>query len=249
MEYSIFSHYNSGPRVLFWYRCFFLSNPILVLNAKEREPNEPYARISDAARTLASNYKLRVIVDGSDNTLPASLFATKRGEIISVEEMEKNILEAIPEFQPFIEKLRTQKLDEVVYQIVGGVPADYILLTRATRGLEGEEFQYAVDLFLRELQSKAINLLYEAKLSHPGVEKIYERFLKEEILIKNDISVQSIKRPSPDKTLRSVIKEGRLYLVPSTKAMAYILQNGCTEHTVAQIREFLAVRQNSTNLT
>jgi phosphosulfolactate phosphohydrolase-like enzyme len=50
--------------------------------------------------------------------------------------------------------------------------------------------------------------------------------------------------------LRSVIIGNVLHLIPSTKAMAYILNNGCKEiHTVAQIREIIAVKQNLANLT
>ena len=250
LQYSFISPHHSGTRVIFYYRWMFWSKPILVLNAKEREINKPYAEISDAARTLAYEYKLRVIVDGSDNTLPDSLFATLRGEIISVDEMAKEVLEDIPELQYFIKKLHAEKLDEIVYHIVGGVPANYNLLISATRGLDGEDFQNAVDLFLKKLQSKAIVLRGEAKLSHPGIGEIYELFLKTNSVPRSDKFVQSIERPSPDKTLRSVFIRGDLHLIPSTKAMAYILNNGCEEiHTVAQIREIIAVKQNLANLT
>jgi hypothetical protein len=251
LQYDSFNspHY-SGRRVIFYYGWMFWSRPILVLNAKERELNEPYAKISDAARTLAYDYKLRVIVDGSDNTLPDSLFATKRGKLISVDEMTKEVLEDIPELQCFIEKLRNEKLDEIVYHIVGGVPADYNLLIDETRGLDGEDFQCAVDVFLKTLQGKAIVLRGEAKLSHPGIGEIYKLFLKTNSLPRSDELVQSIKRPSPDKTLRSVFIGGDPHLIPSTKAMAYILNNGCKEiHTVAQIKEIIAVKQNLANLT
>jgi hypothetical protein len=84
------------------------SRHILVLNVKEWELNEPYAKISDEARTLAYDYKLRMIVDGSDNMLHDSLFATLRGEIISVDEMTKEVLEDIPELQYFIKKMRNK---------------------------------------------------------------------------------------------------------------------------------------------
>ena len=87
LQYDFFiSPHHSGRRVMFYYRWMLWSKPILVLNAKERELNKPYAEISDAARMLAYDYKLRVIVDGSDNTLPDSSFLSKRGEIISVDE-------------------------------------------------------------------------------------------------------------------------------------------------------------------
>jgi hypothetical protein len=247
---SFISPHHSGRRVMFYYGCMFWSKPILVLNAKERELNEPYAKISDAARMLAYNYKLRVIVDGSDNTLPDSLFATLRGKIINVDEMTKEVLEDIPELQCFIEKLRNEKLDDVVYHIVGGVPATYNLLISETRGLNGEDFQNAVDIFLKTLQSKAIDLRAEAELSDPKIGEIYKLFLKTNSVPRSDKLVRSIKRPSPDKTLRSVFIEGDSQLIPSTKAMAYILNNGCEEkHTVAQIREILAVKQKPANLT
>ena len=191
-----------------------------------------------------------MIVDGSDNTLHDSLFATLRGEIINVDEMTKDVLEDIPELQCFIEKLRNEKLDDVVYHIVGGVPATYNFLISETRGLDGENFQCAVDLFLGKLQSKAIVLLGEAELSHPRVGEIYELFLKTDSVPRSDKLVRSIERPSPDKTLRSVFIGGTSHLIPSTKAMAYILNNGCKEvNTVAQISEILAVKQKPANLT
>jgi hypothetical protein len=164
--------------------------------------------------------------------------------------MTKEVLEDIPELQCFIEKLRNEKLDDVVYHIVGGVPATYNLLISETRGLNGEDFQCAVDLFLGKLQSKAIVLRGEAELSHLRIGEIYELFLKTNSVPRSDKLVRSIKRPSPDKTLRSVIIGSVLHLIPSTKAMAYILNNGCEEiHTVAQIREILAVKQKPANLT
>jgi hypothetical protein len=250
LQYSFVSPHHSSRRVIFYYRWIFWSKPILVLNAKERELNEPYAKISDAARTLAYDYKLRVIVDGSDNTLPDSLFATLRGEIINVDEMTKEVLEDIPELQYFIKKLCAEKLDDVVYHIVGGVPATYNLLISATRGLDGEDFQNAVDSFLKKLQSKAIVLRGEAKLSHPRIGEIYKLFLNTNSVPRSDEVVQSIERPSPDKTLRSVFIGDDLHLIPSTKAMAYILNNGCEKiHTVAQIREILAMKQKPANLT
>jgi hypothetical protein len=162
------------------------SKPILVLNAKEREINKPYAEISDAARTMAYEYKLRVIVDGFDNTLPDSLFATLRGEIISIDEMAKEVMEDIPELQYFIKKLHAEKLDIIVYHIVGGVPATYNLLISATRGLNGEDFQCAVDLFLGKLQSKAIVLRGEATLSHPRIGEIYKLLLKTNSVPRSD---------------------------------------------------------------
>jgi hypothetical protein len=151
-------------------------------------------------------------------------------------------LEDIPELQCFIEKLRNEKLDDVVYHIVGGVPADYNLLISKTRGLDGEDFQSAVDVFLKTLQSKAIVLQGEAKLSHPRIGEIYKLLLKTNSVPRSDELVQSIERPSPDKTLRAVFIGGDQHLIPSTKAMAYILNNGCKElHTVAQIREIIAM--------
>jgi hypothetical protein len=251
LQYDNFiSPHYSGRRVMLYYRWMFWSRPILVLNAKERELNKPYAEISDAARTLAYDYKLRVIVDGSDNTLPDSLFATLRGEIINVDVMTKKVLEDIPELQYSIEKLRNEKLDDVVYHIVGGVPATYNLLISETRGLDGKDFQNAVDSFLKKLQSKTIVLRGEAELFHPKIGEIYKLFLKTNSVPRSDKLVRSIERSSPNETLPSVFIRDDLHLIPSTKAMAYVLNNGCEKiHTVSQIREILAVKQKPANLT
>jgi hypothetical protein len=182
----------------------FWSKPILVLNAKEGEIKKPYAEISDAARTLAYDHKLWVIVDGSDNTLPDSLFATQRGKI-----MTKEVLKDIPELQCFIEKLRNEKLDDVVYHTVGGVPATCNLLISETRDLDGEDFQNAVDLFLEMLQSKAIDLRGEAELSHRNVGEMYELFLNTNSVPRSDELVRSIERPSPDKIIQYLL--GAIY--------------------------------------
>jgi hypothetical protein len=74
-------------------------------------------------------------------------------------------LEDVPELQ-YLLKLCNEKLDDVVYHIVGGVLATYNLLISETRGFGGEDFQNAVDSFLKTLQSKSHCFTGEAELSH-----------------------------------------------------------------------------------
>jgi tRNA U38,U39,U40 pseudouridine synthase TruA len=61
--------------------------------------------------------------------------------------------------------------------------------------------------------------------------------------------VNQVSRPSPDKTLRVIKVEGGQFLIPSTRAMAYILHNNCAKaHSVAQIREVLKCQRDKSNI-
>ena len=48
----------------------------MVIRVPERESGEPYAQVTSAVRDLADLYGLRVVVDGSPNSLPPTLLAT-----------------------------------------------------------------------------------------------------------------------------------------------------------------------------
>jgi hypothetical protein len=63
---------------IFWYRLFtFGRSPIIVINATERKVGQEYAGLTGAVRTLVDKYKLRVVVDGSPNSLDETLLRTK----------------------------------------------------------------------------------------------------------------------------------------------------------------------------
>ena len=66
----------SARRLLFFYSFLFKRSPIVVIKVPERQIGEPYAQVTSAVRDLADLYDLRVVVDGSPNSLPPTLLAT-----------------------------------------------------------------------------------------------------------------------------------------------------------------------------
>ena len=102
----------------------------MVIRVPERESGEPYAQVTSAVRDLADLYGLRVVVDGSPNSLPPTLIATKRETVIAVEPMSKELIESIPEFKYLIDFLKSHNLDEPVWKVLGGSPIDYLKLKK-----------------------------------------------------------------------------------------------------------------------
>jgi hypothetical protein len=73
--------------------------------------------------------------------------------------------------------------------------------------------------------------------SYPTMSELYDLF-KTKVVSDTSAEVNQVSRPSPDKTLRVIKVEGGRFVVPSTRAMAYILHNDCAKaHSLAQIRE------------
>jgi len=70
-----------------------------MIRVPERLSGQNYADVPAAVRDLADLYGLRVVVDGSPNSLPPELLATKRETVIAVELMSKEQIESIPEFK------------------------------------------------------------------------------------------------------------------------------------------------------
>jgi hypothetical protein len=88
--------------LLFFYSFLFKRSPIVVIRVPERESDEPYAQVTSAVRDLTDLYGLRVVVDGSPNSLPPTLLATKREMVVDVEPMSKELIDSIPEFKGLI---------------------------------------------------------------------------------------------------------------------------------------------------
>ena len=77
----------------------------MVIRVPERQSGEPYAQVTAAVRDLADLYGLRVVVDGSPNSLPPELLTTKRETVSAVEPMSKEQIVSIPEFKDLIDFL------------------------------------------------------------------------------------------------------------------------------------------------
>jgi hypothetical protein len=70
-------------------------------------------------------------VNGSPNSLPPTLIETKRETVIAVKPMSKQQIESIPEFKGLIGFLKSHNLDDPVWKVFGGSPADYLKLEEA----------------------------------------------------------------------------------------------------------------------
>jgi hypothetical protein len=82
-----------SKRVVFWYRLFtFGHSPIIVINAAERKVGQENAGLTGAVRTLVDDYKLRVVVDGSPNSLDETILRTTRQSIIDIKPMSKEMI-------------------------------------------------------------------------------------------------------------------------------------------------------------
>ena len=82
---------------------------------------EAYAQIPGAVREL-TDYGLRhgVLVDGSTNSLPSGLFATKRHVVLELEPMLQNTLHSFPEYATNLFKiLRKESLEGVACMELG----------------------------------------------------------------------------------------------------------------------------------
>ena len=123
--------FKSAPNVLFWYRLFTLGRyPIIVINAAEREVGEGYAGLTGAVRSLVDDYKLRVIVDGSPNSISNSLLRTTRQSIIDIKPMTKEMVWQIEQLQDLFKYVKEADLHDTVFAVFGGIPSGYEKLWR-----------------------------------------------------------------------------------------------------------------------
>ena len=131
IQFDYFKPVGSARRLIFFYSLLFGGrSPIVVIRVPERLSGQNYADVPAAVRDLTDLYGLRVVVDGSPNSLPPTLIATKRETVIAVEPMSKEQIESIPEFKDLIDFLKSHNLDEPVWKVLGGSPADYLKLEK-----------------------------------------------------------------------------------------------------------------------
>ena len=126
--------FDSAKRVIFWYRLFtFGRSPIVVINAAEQEISQGYAGLTGAVRTLVDKYNLRVIVDGLPNSLDETLLRTERQSVFDIKPMTKEMVWQIRQLQKLFKCVKEAGLDDVVFAVLGGVPADYEELWRNSK--------------------------------------------------------------------------------------------------------------------
>jgi hypothetical protein len=123
----------NAQRTLFFYRWFFKFPPVVVLRVPERQQGQEYADVTAAVRFLADELQLAPIIDGSPNSIPPEALSTRRESIIVVEPLKQEQLNEIEDLEVFLAFLKEHRLDDLVWKVLGGVPAHYLTMQRHLR--------------------------------------------------------------------------------------------------------------------
>ena len=212
----------SVRRILWWYG-LFLPRPLVVLRAGERRDGQDYADIPGAARELAG-YGLRVLIDGSTNSLPSEVLTTLRQDVLELEPMPRNILRSIPEYESLIHVLHEEGLEDVTWQVLGGVPAHFDEIVTHLKRNEPAAYRRVIVKYLRDEISKAISRRDRMLAAHPEMNSILNLFKTQNDVPESVLTVKGIVSPSPNKVLRYVMRSHVAKLVPADAAMALVLR-------------------------
>lgn len=210
-------------RVAWWHHLLFRMPLTVVLQAVERAPGKEFAEISGAARTLLE-LGVRVIVDASHNALSDEVFATKREHVLTVEPMSRALLESIPQLQALMLALKSAGLDDLVWEVVGGNPADYFQLESALRATSSG-IRDVVATTLYSLINNAIAARDAALMANEGLSTVFSAFTRVDAVPRSDLHKLKLVRPSPDKVLRTITRAAQVVLVPATQPMAVVLRH------------------------
>ena len=222
--------------------------PIVVIRVPERLSAQNYADVPAAVRSLADDYGLRVIVDGSPNSIPPELLTTKRAMVMTVEPMSREQIESIPEFKILIDTLKAHKLDNLVWNVIGGSPIDYLKLKVALSRIMpqfpsetiSKELADEVKIYLLSMLSEALttNILNSSANTKAIINAL--RDMKVSKIPKTELEAMGFSLDYPNKVFREVRFSGRCLVVPVTPAVSLIItENIRDDDGVCQLLEDL----------
>ena len=212
---------SSVRRILWWYG-LFLPRPLVVLRAGERRDGQDYADIPGAARELAG-YGLRVLIDGSTNSLPLEVLTTLRQDVLELEPMPRNILHSIPEYESLFRVLREEGLEDVTWQVLGGVPAHFDEIVTQLKRNEPAAYRRVIVNYVLDEVGKAISRRDRMLAAHPAMKTVLDIFKTQNEVPESLMTEKGFVSPSPNKVLRMVLRSHIAKLVPADAAMALVL--------------------------
>lgn len=233
----------SARRVLFFYSLLFKRPPIVVIRVSERQIGERYAAVTAAVRALADTFGLRVIVDGSPNSLPAELLTTNRETVIAVEPMSREQIESIPELEGFINLLKSCNLDGPVWKVLGGSPAKYLKVEEAFE-LSSEEFVDQVKNHLHSVLDEALTM--NVANSSANTKAIIDVFRQKKAIemSKMELVAMGLLVDYPNKVFREVKTSRGRFVEPATSAVSLIIAGNIQDD--AGVKELLEKLFNKT---
>ena len=212
----------SALRVLWWYR-WLLPPPIVVLRVSERPVRKEYAETAGAVRSLV-DCGFRAVIDSSPNSLEPGTLATLRQDAIELGPMPRALLFSLPELAALFGALREAGLEDVVWAVLGGVPAHYTALHDKLRRAAPKDAASLIERYLDEQLRGAISQLNNLK-PHSSLVPVLDDFrLVDEVA---ESRLRDVVSPSPSKVLRSVVARGgkATVFVPADSAMALVLRH------------------------
>ena len=225
-----FYNLSANAKRILWFYSFLGKSPIVVIRVPDRQKEERYADLTAAVRGLADDFGLRVIVDGSENSIPPELMDTKRQLNIHVMPMERDQISNIPEFSKLIEFLRKYSLDDGVWDVLGGCPQDYRMLARKV-SMSTVDDASDPDKIISEVKDHVRSLLLRALNgnildSSPNTKSIVKFFRKEN---SSRIPIMELKDQGylldfPNKVFREVERNKGYFVEPASSAVGLIIR-------------------------
>lgn len=235
---------SANTKRVLWFYSFFGRTPVVVVRVSERQREKPYAQVTAAVRSLADDFGLRVIVDGSPNSIPPETKATERQFNVHVMPMERNVIETIPEpeFADLIKFLQRHALDDGVWKVLGGSPQRYNILAEKVSELINDNAP--TDRIVSEVKNHIHSLLLDAlneniAKSSANTDKILEIFRARKVCKVSVMELKSMEGLSldfPNKVFREVERDMHRFVEPASPAVGLILhENILNDDEVAEL--------------
>jgi hypothetical protein len=145
--------------------------------------------------------------------------------------MSRLVLEALPELDTLLEALRDAGLADVVWSVVGGVPANYLKLSGLWVEGGGGSAAPVATAFVQAQLIRAIAEVSLAATADTRLKALFSRFRGAATVRHAVLEEEGIVRAPPDTVLRAEIDQAAVQLVlkPADAATALVLRHGLAD--------------------
>ena len=211
----------------------------MVIRVPERVGDAKYADTPSAVRYLADEFGLRVVVDGSPNSLPPELLRTNRELVIDVEPMSRALLEGIPEFREFVDFLKKHNLDDAVWKVVGGCPAKFLQVKTAfSEAAEISDKVEAVKAAIADILIKATDTISTSSSNTKAIVRLWVEKKWEKVSTR-ELEREGFNLDIPNKVFRVVTEGDARFVIPANPATGLILLSGYADNAVTEVKNSL----------